>query len=69
MSQIQPPYAMKQISGEVLGDRTSLVSWWSITKTVLAAAVLKLVETGTFGLDDAYNNWPFTIRQMLQHTS
>jgi D-alanyl-D-alanine carboxypeptidase len=69
MSQIQPPYAIKPISGEVLGDRTSLVSWWSITKTVLAAAVLKLVETGTFGLDDAYNNWPFTIRHLLQHTS
>jgi D-alanyl-D-alanine carboxypeptidase len=69
MSQIQPPYAIKRISGEVVGDSTSLVPWWSITKTVLAAATLKLAETGAFRLDDAYDDWPFTIRQLLQHTS
>jgi hypothetical protein len=32
-------------TGEIEGDRTSLVPWWSITKSILAAAVLKLAET------------------------
>jgi CubicO group peptidase (beta-lactamase class C family) len=45
------------------------VPWWSITKTVLAAAVLTLTETGAFRLDDPYDDWPFTIRHLLQHTS
>jgi D-alanyl-D-alanine carboxypeptidase len=69
MRQIQAPYAIKRHSGEVVGDRNSLVPWWSITKTVLAAATLKLAETGAFRLDDAYDDWPFTIQQLLQHTS
>ena len=43
--------------------------WWSITKTVLAAAVLKLTEMRAFRLDDLYEDWPFTIRHLLQHTS
>lgn len=50
----------------------------SITKTYIAALVLKLVEEGKLSLDDPVNRWltsiPFvngsiTIRQLLNHTS
>jgi CubicO group peptidase (beta-lactamase class C family) len=50
-------------------DQGPLVPWWSITKAVLASAVLRLVELGTVDLDDCFDDWPFTIRQLLQHTS
>jgi D-alanyl-D-alanine carboxypeptidase len=49
----------------------------SITKTFVAALVLKLVEDGVLGLDDPLSNWlpdypnaaNITIRQLLSHTS
>lgn len=63
------PYAIIRNSGEAQGAPRVPVPWWSITKTVLAAGVLKLTEMGAFRLDDAYENWPFTIRHLLQHTS
>jgi D-alanyl-D-alanine carboxypeptidase len=63
------PCAIIRNSGEVEGEHVALVPWWSITKTLLAAAVLKLTELGAFRLDDSYDDWPFTIRQLLQHTS
>ena len=43
--------------------------WWSITKSVLATAVLKLIDLGAMRLDAFFEDWPFTIRQLLQHTS
>ena len=46
-----------------------MAPWWSITKLVLSAAVLKLVELGAVRLSDRFEDWPFTIRQLLQHTS
>jgi CubicO group peptidase (beta-lactamase class C family) len=45
----------------------ALVPWWSITKTVLAAASLSLVRDGLVGLDDAVPEGPFTLRQLLRH--
>lgn len=45
------------------------VPWWSFTKTLIATAVLKLVESGELQLDRYYQNYPFTVRQLLQHTS
>ena len=63
------PHAIIRHSGEVRGTPPIPVPWWSITKTVLATAVLKLTETGAFRLDDPYDDWPFTIRHLLQHTS
>lgn len=36
---------------------------------MLAAAVLRLAEMGLLDLKDHFEDWPFTIRQVLQHTS
>jgi len=63
------PCAISRYSVEPQGESHIPVPWWGITKTVLAAAILKLTETGAFRLDDPYDNWPFTIRHLLQHTS
>ena len=63
------PYAIMRNSREAGGTLRVPVPWWSITKTVLSAAVLRLTETGAFRLDDPYDDWPFTIRHLLQHTS
>jgi D-alanyl-D-alanine carboxypeptidase len=51
------------------GESDALFPWWSITKTVLAAAVLRLADSGRFSLDDFYRDRPYTIRQLLQHTA
>ncbi len=55
--------------GEIAADPCGvrLFPWWSITKTVLAAAALKLVEYGRLALDDRLSDRPFTLRQLLQH--
>lgn len=41
--------------------------WWSFTKTVLAAAALKLVERGRLALEETLPGRPYTLRQLLQH--
>jgi CubicO group peptidase (beta-lactamase class C family) len=46
-----------------------LVPWWSFTKTALAAAALVLVDRGELSLDDPVHGAPYTLRQLLQHTS
>jgi CubicO group peptidase (beta-lactamase class C family) len=51
---------------EAQADRER-VPWWSFTKTVLAAAALKLVAQGSCGLDDRIDGHPYTLRQLLQH--
>ncbi|WP_197521036.1 serine hydrolase domain-containing protein [Bradyrhizobium icense] len=43
------------------------VPWWSFTKTVLAAAALRLVAQGRLALDEPFDCRPFTLRQLLQH--
>ena len=55
--------------GPLEGESAALFPWWSITKTVLAAAVLRLADRNVLDLDDRYKDWPFTIRQLLQHTA
>lgn len=63
------PFAIARMNRPIEGDFDTLVPWWSITKSVLAAAVLKLVEAGKIDLEEFYEDWPFTIRQLLQHRS
>lgn len=46
-----------------------LVPWWSFSKTVLAAAALVLVDRRTLDLDVPVAGAPYTLRQLLQHTS
>ena len=45
------------------------VPWWSVTKTVLAAAALVLVARGALALDEPVQARPFTLRQLLAHRS
>lgn len=45
------------------------VPWWSVTKTVLAAAALVLVARGRLALDEPVGARPFTLRQLLAHRS
>jgi CubicO group peptidase (beta-lactamase class C family) len=43
------------------------VPWWSVTKTALAAAALRLVADRALALDDPLDDQPYTLRQLLQH--
>lgn len=61
--------AVQRAAHAIQGERSALAPWWSITKSVLSAAALKLAELGAVRLDDRFDDWPFTIRQLLQHTS
>ncbi|MDF1792531.1 MAG: serine hydrolase [Thalassobaculaceae bacterium] len=45
------------------------VIWWSLTKTVVAAAALRLVEQGALSLDDPLPERPYTLRQLLRHSA
>ena len=45
--------AVMCFTGGIEGDRTSLVAWRSITKSILAAAVVKLDEAEKLNLDQA----------------
>jgi CubicO group peptidase (beta-lactamase class C family) len=49
------------------GACRSLFPWWSFTKTVLAAAALRLVEVGKLELDAPRPHRPYTLRQLLLH--
>ena len=43
------------------------VPWWSFTKTILAAASLRLVAQGRLELDKPVAGKPYTLRYLLQH--
>src|SRR5262249_4415371 len=64
-----PNHAIGSGSDPTCGESDALFPWWSITKTVLAAAVLRLADRGRLSLDNFYNDRPYTIRQLLQHTA
>ncbi|HEU0242460.1 MAG TPA: serine hydrolase domain-containing protein [Candidatus Limnocylindrales bacterium] len=52
------------------GDRSARYPIYSLTKPVIAAAILRLVAEGRLSLDDpAPDDWPGTVRQLLDHTS
>jgi D-alanyl-D-alanine carboxypeptidase len=63
------PYAINRGNGPTEAQSVALFPWWSITKSVLAAAALRLADQGLISLDDFYNGRPYTIRQLLQHTA
>ncbi len=56
-------------NGTVVADRggETVVPWWSVTKTVIAAATLCLVRDERLALDAPLDGRPFTLRQLLQH--
>ena len=55
--------------GNVLQDDapSALFPWWSFTKPVIAALVLRLVEAGKLNLDQPNDGHPFTLLRILQH--
>jgi D-alanyl-D-alanine carboxypeptidase len=57
------------VEDQIDGDRSVLVPWWSIAKTAVAACALVLVAGGRLDLDRPLQGRPFTLRQLLQHTS
>lgn len=56
-------------AGQIIGERRAPAPWWSIAKSVLAVAVMRLHEQRALNIDDRFDDWPFTIRQLLQHTA
>jgi CubicO group peptidase (beta-lactamase class C family) len=60
------------VEGGDLAEHDSLsrsVPWWSLAKTTLAAGALALVAEGRLALDASLRDRPFSLRQLLQHTS
>ena len=61
-------YAYTDDGRTVAGVRTSdIVPWWSVTKTVLAAAALQLAAELDFDLDAPLDDAPYSLRQLLAH--
>jgi CubicO group peptidase (beta-lactamase class C family) len=54
---------------KLVGPPEALVPWWSIGKTVLAAAAFRLADQGRLDLDAPVTGKPFTARQLLAHTA
>jgi D-alanyl-D-alanine carboxypeptidase len=68
----QPRFLSARIdgAGKVLAATPQYpVPWWSFTKTVLAAAALKLVGEGRLSLDRPLSDRSFSLRHLLQHRS
>jgi CubicO group peptidase (beta-lactamase class C family) len=51
------------------GDPDQPAAWWSFSKTVLAAAVLRLAEQGRLDLDGPFRGADYSLRQLLAHTA
>lgn len=50
-----------------LSGTTDPTPWWSFTKTVLAIASLRLVESGLLALNEPIAGERFNLRQLLRH--
>jgi Beta-lactamase len=61
-------YAVSR-DGTIVNERggAMIVPWWSFTKTVIAAAVLRLVQDGRLRLDETLDGKSYSLRQLLQH--
>lgn len=57
------------INHELKEKSNTMVPWWSFGKTVLATAILKLVEEGHLSLDQHYFGLDGTLEQVLRHES
>lgn len=69
MSTITLHHAVRMDGQDISASSDALFPWWSITKSVLAAAVLRLVDQGRVDLNQSYGDRPYSIRQLLQHTA
>ncbi|WP_417588557.1 serine hydrolase domain-containing protein [Pararhodobacter oceanensis] len=52
-----------------IGSPDARFPYWSFTKTVIAICALKLVERGALDLDENLSGKPYTLRQLLNHSS
>jgi len=66
---VREPLIASCVGDKITGDPSTLVPWWSIAKTVIAACALVLVADGRLDLDRTMPGRRFTLRQLLQHTS
>ena len=66
---VREPLIASCVAGTIVGDPSTLVPWWSIAKTAIAACALVLVAGGRLDLDRTMPGRRFTLRQLLQHTS
>jgi CubicO group peptidase (beta-lactamase class C family) len=62
------PLVASCAGGKLAGDGATLVPWWSVTKSCIAACALALVAQGRLNLDQRIDGRAFTLRQLLQHT-
>jgi D-alanyl-D-alanine carboxypeptidase len=51
------------------GDPSAVVPWWSFSKTVIAAAALRLHDQGKLDAHQVIGQRGFTLNQLLQHTA
>jgi CubicO group peptidase (beta-lactamase class C family) len=56
-----------ETGGVTLSGSADPVPWWSFTKTVLAIASLRLVESRLLALDEQIVGERFNLRQLLRH--
>ena len=61
------PWAVRR-GGAIVAGGDGVWPWWSITKTVLAVAVLRLFGHRRVALDEPTRFHPATLRQLLTHT-
>ena len=54
---------------EWANEKKHLVPYWSFSKIILSVIALKLVERNQLFLDKLIETYPFTLWQILQHTS
>ena len=59
--------ALVDAAGVAAGASAARVPWWSVTKPLIAAAALRLAETGRLDLDARLPGRGFTLAQALRH--
>lgn len=66
-----PPmsHAFSVAGGDVIASHADPFEWWSITKSVLAAAMMRLAQRGEVVLDAPFHGRAYTLRQLLNHTA
>ena len=56
-----------EAGGVTLSGTVDPAPWWSFTKTVLAIAALRLVESGSLSLSEPIAGARYSLRQLLRH--
>jgi CubicO group peptidase (beta-lactamase class C family) len=60
--------AFVDADGELAGEASqAIVPWWSFTKTLIAACLLRLSEQDRLALDEPLEGVPYTARDVMRH--